>query len=95
MTGILSRRLGLSGDYIPVPSVFLHLSLSLSKDDDDGDSGEQHFPPSRPLQEFSASSAGGDRKFAGMMSSRWKLQRVSRIIRYRCRDEINFLAQHF
>lgn len=77
-------------DYIPAPSV----SPPLFKDDGDGDTDEWHFPLSRPSQDFSLPPSG-DRKFAGMMSTCQKLQRVSRIIRYRCQDKINFLAQHF
>lgn len=59
----MSRRLGLSADYILAPSV----SPPLFKDDGDGDT-KWHFPLSRPSQKFSP-PAGGDRKFAGMMST--------------------------
>lgn len=51
--GIVSRQLRLSADYTPIPSV----SPPLFKNDGDGDTGEYHFPLSRPSQEFSTPSA--------------------------------------
>lgn len=69
-------------------------STSLQEWRRDRDTDEYHFLLFRPSQEFST-PFDGDRKFAGMISTRWKLQRVSRILRYRCQDEINFLVLTF